>query len=209
MNNPKNELDMGFTDERFPKGAHACLIYDREEERVEIVARYMATGLKRGEQIRYLIDTSTPETIQSWLIEMGIDLPEVLGSGALSIAPAQSAYYPGGEFSPSKYLEKMPPRFAQSKQAGYSGMRTSSEMSWALHGVPGSDRLIEYEALLNTVVTDFPFSGMCQYDARRFDGATLFKVLKVHPWMVVRGAIVQNPYYISPQEYLQEIKSNS
>jgi len=41
--------------------------------------------------------------------------------------------------------------------------------------------LIEYEMMLNTVESDFPHSGMCQYDARLFDGATLFRVLQVHP----------------------------
>jgi NADH:ubiquinone oxidoreductase subunit B-like Fe-S oxidoreductase len=79
-------------------------------------------------------------------------------------------------------------------------------MTWTLKGIPGSERLLEYEVLLSTVIANFPHSGMCQYDARRFDGATLFNVLKVHPWMIVRGKIVQNPYYISPQEFQTEFR---
>ena len=63
--------------------------------------------------------------------------------------------------------------------------------------------------MLNTVVANFPHSGMCQYDARRFDGATLFKVLKLHPWMIVRGKIVQNPYYMSSEEFLEEFEAGT
>ena len=54
-------------------------------------------------------------------------------------------------------------------------------MTWALKGIPGSERILEYEALLGTIVAGFPHSGMCQYDARRFDGATLLNVLKSTP----------------------------
>jgi hypothetical protein len=47
---------------------------------------------------------------------------------------------------------------------------------------------------------------MCQYDARVFDGATLFRVLKVHPYMSAHGQIVRNPFYTRPEEFLKEVK---
>lgn len=206
MNDQSQEIDMGFTTERFPRGIHACLIYDREEDRQRIVSEYLAAGLKQGEQIRYLSDATSAETVRSWLLELGVELPDA-ESPTLSITKAETAYCVNGQFDPQPYIDAMPARFEKSKKAGYSGMRTSGEMSWALRGIPGSDRLMEYEVLLNTVHVDFAFSGLCQYDARRFDGATLYKVLKVHPWMVVRGKIVQNPYYISPEEYLAELRA--
>jgi hypothetical protein len=34
-------------------------------------------------------------------------------------------------------------------KAGYSGFRISGEMSWALSDLPGTERLIEYEANVN------------------------------------------------------------
>jgi hypothetical protein len=76
-------------------------------------------------------------------------------------------------------------------------------MEWALKGIPGSERLIEYEAGINTIVGEHPITALCQYDARLFDGATLFEVLRVHPMMVIRGQVVRNPYYIPPEEYLK------
>jgi hypothetical protein len=75
-------------------------------------------------------------------------------------------------------------------------------MSWALRGIPGSERLIEYEALVNDVLVTHPVTAICQYDATRFDGASIFDVLKVHPMMVVHGLVVKNPYYVKPQESL-------
>ncbi len=67
--------------------------------------------------------------------------------------------------------------------------------------------MIEYEAQLNTVVAKYPCTALCQYDARRFDGATLFHVLSVHPAMVVQGQVVRNPYYIPPEKFLGKLRT--
>ena len=67
---------------------------------------------------------------------------------------------------------------------------------------------MEYEALVNTVLDTHPVTPICQYDARRFDGATLLNVLKVHPMMIVQGQIVHNPYYMPPEEFLRDFVPN-
>jgi len=97
-------------------------------------------------------------------------------------------------------IERSGKRYKIAKEAGFSGSRASGEMSWALKGIPGSDRILEYESLLNAVKDEFPHSGMCQYDARLFDGATLLKVLQVHPYIFAHGQVVQNPYFIKPND---------
>lgn len=93
------------------------------------------------------------------------------------------------------------------KKPGFSGSRACGEMTWVLRGIPGSERLLEYEVGLNMIEDDFPRIGMCQYDARLFDGVTLFKVLQVHPFMVAQGQIVRNPFYMKPEEFLKQLKS--
>ena len=110
----------------------------------------------------------------------------------------------GGSFDPRKMIDSMPSRYDSAKKAGFSGTRSCGEMTWALKGISGSDRLLEYEALINTIDNPFPHSGMCQYDARLFDGATIFKILQVHPYMIAHGQIVRNPFYIKPQEFMAE-----
>jgi hypothetical protein len=40
-----------------------------------------------------------------------------------------------------------------------------------------------------------PVTAICQYDTRLFDGETLYRLLTVHPMMIVRGRVVRNPYY--------------
>ena len=202
MNDQGHEVDIGFTQESLPDCHHLCLIYDDEEQRQKIVSVYLAAGLKRGEIVRYFTDTTTPNDVRARLLEMGLELRE---DGSFGVVKAENAYCPSGRFVPQELLANMVSRYTMAKEAGYSGSRVCSEMTWALRGIPGSDRLLEYEIGINTIHRAFPHIGMCQYDARLFDGATLFKVLQVHPYMVAQGQIVRNPFYTRPEEFLKEV----
>jgi hypothetical protein len=200
-------VDMGFTHERFPMGIHMCLIFDDEEYRRRIVSEFLAAGLKKGEQVRYMTDVSTAQEVISWLLDIGVKLPELREDGPFMMFSAEKAYCPNGRFDPIEVIDLMKARYDRVKILGYPGTRGCGEMSWALKGIPGSDRLIEFEALINAASEKHHFLGICQYDARLFDGATLLNVLKVHPYMIAQGQIVRNPFYVRPEEFLKELAS--
>jgi hypothetical protein len=69
-------------------------------------------------------------------------------------------------------------------------------MGWAARRIPGAERLIQYEVMLTDVIERQPFSGICQYDVRLFDGPTILAVVEVHPFVLVRGQILRNPNYV-------------
>lgn len=197
-------LDLGFTTEAVPECHHLCLIYDNEEQRREIVSKYLAAGIQHGEIVRYFADTTAPEEIHAWLSDMGLESEE---SEAFRILSAESAYCPGGHHAPRQVLDNAILRYGTARQAGFSASRACGEMTWVLRSIPDADRFLEYEVGLNMIEHDFPRIGMCQYDARRFDGATLFKVLQVHPYMVAQGQIIRNPFYLQPEEFLKNLKT--
>jgi len=208
MSTKRKDIPMGFTKELVPESCHVCLIYESEEQRQKIISEYIAEGLRQGELVRYFTDKTTPETVRSWLLDLGVELSEAEKTGSFAISKAESAYCPDGKFEPQKMIDRSVNRYDQAKMAGYSGSRACGEMTWALKNIPGSDHLLEYEVLLNTITSTFPHTGMCQYDARLFDGATLFKVLQVHPYMIAHGQVVSNPFYIRPEEFLAEQNTN-
>ena len=203
MEQSKRQALMGFTDERFPVGTHMCLIYDNEDERRKIISKFLDAGLQENEKVAYFADTMDPAEVEAWLREMGVDTPKQGKAPTLSITVAEKTYCPDGKFSPESMLSTLRTYHKTVLDQGYPGGRVSGEMSWALRDIPGSDRLIEYEALVNDVLVTHPITAICQYDARRFSGAIIFDVLKVHPMMIVHGQVVKNPYYIRPQEYLK------
>ena len=200
MQQTQRQAAMGFSDERFPVGTHMCLIYDDDNERRKLIAKYLDAGLREGEKLSYFADTMPAAEVRDWLAEMGVEIPQ---GCQLTVASAEKTYCPNGEFVPDEMMDGLRALYQGSLDEGFAGARVSGEMSWALRGIPGSERLIEYENLLNVVFETHPIIGLCQYDARRFNGATIFDVLKVHPMMIVHGQVVKNPYYVRPEEFLK------
>ena len=196
-------IPMGFTDQAFPAGTHMCFIYSDDEERRSTMSRFLDAGLHSGEKVGYFVDSATPDDVRGWLAEKGVDIPDDAEGDQFSVTSAEETYCPGGQFVPDTMLDRLRMYYDQAIEQGYPGGRVTGEMAWALKGIPGSDRLIEYEARVNLVVLTHPVTAICQYDANLFDGATILDVLRVHPMMVVRGQVVRNPYYVKPEEFLR------
>jgi hypothetical protein len=54
-------------------------------------------------------------------------------------------------------------------------------MTWVLHGLPGSERLLEYEAKLNRdFYPKYLALGICQYDRWKFDHEIIKGVIMTH-----------------------------
>ncbi len=203
MDHISDPIAMGFTDEAFPAGTHMCLIYSDENERLDLIYKFLEAGIKAGEKTVYLGDTITPEVLEGQHSKQGIRVAEKEYGNQLNFLNAEEAYCSKGKFDPETMFENFKKLYLESKEEGYPNIRVSGETSWVLKGIPGTERLIEYEAKINDLFSEFPITGVCQYNANHFDGATILDVLKVHPHMIVNGQIIQNPYYLSPEEFLK------
>ena len=93
-----------------------------------------------------------------------------------------------------------------SLSSGYSKVRVIGEMSPTIQCIKGGYRLTEYECRITIMLRDNKITCICQYDARKFDGATIMDILLVHPMMIVRGQVVQNPFFVPPEEFLEKLK---
>ena len=193
---------MGFTDEPFPVGSHVCLIYESEDERRSLMSKFIEAGLNDGERVLYLTDVMKPTELLDWLSDLGVDIPAGADADRFTVTDAESVYCRGGEFNPERMFEFWGELYEDSLARKYPAVRATGETSWAVRGIPGSERLIEYEALLNKALETVPVTAVCQYDVNLFDGGTIFDILRVHPIMISRGQLVKNPFYVGPDEFL-------
>ena len=180
-----------------------CYIFNDDEERHQLIAKFIESGLLGHEKVTYLGSSFADKPVDDVLRRFGVGpLPEIK-AGQFQALPADDVYCPGHVFLPERMLDRLCKHYSDSIAEGYAGARMSGEMEWALKGIPGSEHLIEYEARINTIHGEHPVTPICQYDARLFDGATLLAVWRVHPMMIIRGQVVRNPYYIPAEEYLK------
>ncbi|MDQ7810828.1 MEDS domain-containing protein [Amycolatopsis sp. A133] len=172
-------------------GDHLCLTFADDDEQRRVVTAYLRAGLERGERVKYFSDQCAPEQVLDWLDGAGTDPGPAVARGQLQITTAGRSYLAGGSFDADGMVATLQQEVTASLAAGYTGLRVSGEMGWALRDVPGADRLHEYEAKVNAVFDGSRASAVCQYDARRFDAETLTAVDRRHS-----GSVALEPLYV-------------
>ncbi len=151
----------------------------------------------------YIVDARTAVTILGYLRDDGLDVEPYLAGGQFQILSRDDAYTREGMFDPDGMIALLHAETQQALAEGYSALRVTGEMTWALRGLPGSERLMEYENKLNEFFPGSQCLAVCQYDQRRFDPAVLLDVLAAHPLAVIGTEVYENFYYVPPNEQLQ------
>jgi DNA-binding CsgD family transcriptional regulator len=194
-------IDLGFTPERFAPATHICHMFGDEVDRRSVIHPFVRAGLQEDDDVFYFADALVTELLERAIDERSITSLTREQVSRLRISSVDDTYFPNGVFVPKMMIERLEQLYKESCDDGASSCRTTGEMSWALRDVPGSDHLVEYESDLNALVRRTPITVLCQYDTEQFDGEALFRVLSVHPLMIIRGQIIRNPCYIEPEEF--------
>lgn len=163
---------------------------------------FVRHGLERAEKVLYIVDARGAETVLDYLRDDGLDPEPYLAGGQLAILTADDAYLRRGVFDPDGMIALLRAETEQALGDGYSALRVTGEMTWALRGLPGSERLIEYEAKLNDFFPGSNCLAVCQYDRRAFTPELLLEVLSTHRVAVIGTEVYDNFYYMSPGEFL-------
>ena len=183
-------------------GDHLCQIYETEEEHRKLLTPYLIQGLRNNEKVFYIVDTHTAEVILEYLNSEGFDPNPYLDSGQFSIITRNESYVKEGNFDPDRMIELLRSETEKAIKEGYGALRVTGEMTWALRGLPGSEKLIEYEAKLNDFFPGSKALAVCQYDRNQFSPEILLNILKTHPIAVIGTEICDNPFYVPAKAFL-------
>jgi hypothetical protein len=196
------EVSVGFSEDLVPAGTHICYLFSDDDEREDMLARYFAAGRSARERMLLLVDAERPAEVARKLRVRG-----VAPGNDFATVEARDYYYDDGSFRYQRMLDRVGSFFEESMSQGFAGARGSGDMSWALRGLTGSEQVIEYEARLTEQLTRYPTTCMCLYDVRLFGGAALMDVLSVHPYTLLRGQMVKNPFFIEPARFLERYRA--
>jgi putative nucleotidyltransferase with HDIG domain len=112
-------------------------------------------------------------------------------------------------FDPNRVIALLIAEAEKAVEQGYPALRVTDEMTWALPGRPGSEKVLEYEAKLNRdFFPRYPCLALCQYHQAKFDAEIIKGAIMTHP-LVARGDhIYRNTHYISPDGFLGERRTD-
>ncbi|MFB2622708.1 MEDS domain-containing protein [Methanothermobacter marburgensis] len=197
-----NHRDLRSLIRDMKQGDHLCLIYEDEDEWLGVMVPFIRAGLEAGERCMYITSEHDAPHVRSVLANDIPSLSEAEKSGQFIMVSASEVYTAGGVFDPQSMISFLESEVRNALADGFSGLRATGEMTWILKGAPGSERIIEYEALLNDFFSENECIAICQYHRPRFKADIIKGVLLTHPLVLWNHSIYINPYYIDPDTLL-------
>ncbi len=197
-------VSSGIDDIGLVPGSHVCAFYRGDSDRDRLLSGYLGAGLTAGDKCICVVDSVHTATRLKALPQSG---REPGPDGQLDIHLPETTYLAGGEFTTSDMLTFWTENMIKAAVEGYSFYRLAGEMTWALRDAPGVEHLVGYESELNRVTSSYPVIVLCLYDLDRFSGEVVVNIVKTHPQVLVQGILVENPYYVGPDEFLRSVSS--
>jgi MEDS: MEthanogen/methylotroph, DcmR Sensory domain len=198
-------VESGIDDINLRPGSHVCAFYRGASERDRLLTAYLGAGLTAGDKCICIVDSAfTAKQLESLRPSHGADGPS---GGQLDIHLPESTYLAGGEFTTGDMLTFWTESMAKAEIEGYAFCRLVGEMTWALRDAPGVEHLISYESELNRVTSSYPVVVLCLYDLDLFSGEVVVNIVRTHPQVLIQGILVENPYYLRPEEFLGSVNS--
>ena len=181
-------------------GSHVCAFYRGSTDRDRLLTAYLGAGLTAGDKCVCIVDSPhTAGRLESLRCTPGSS------DGQLDVHLPESTYLAGGEFSPGDMLTFWTESIVKAEIEGYSFCRMVGEMTWALRDAPGVEHLVGYESELNRLTSSSPVIVLCLYDLDLFSGEVVVNIVKTHPQVLVQGILVENPYYVPPDDFLRSV----
>jgi hypothetical protein len=186
-------------------GDHVCVFCRGPDERDQLLLPFLADGLAAGHKCLTIVDTTPPQAIVDAL---GPTATHDRPGDQLMVLASSEVYLGERGFDLDNMLNFYAAelRSVAADTSAYGCVRTAGEMTWALRDIPGVEDLLVYEARVNQVLAGQPEAAisLCLYDVDRFDGQTIVGVMRTHPKLVMAGTIVDNPFLVDPQTFLDQ-----
>jgi hypothetical protein len=179
---------------------HICAFFSSVEEEYETLIPYLKDGVDAGEQVLNVLDEERLRDHRQRLDAAGVPVD----GGRLTIASSEDTYLEGGHFDMDRMIGFVRDRLVAAAAAGRC-VRTAGWMDWVHREEVRTERAMEYEARMNLLVPTFDCTFMCIFDLTKVSGELMVDIMSTHPYVVLKGRVRQNPFYIPPEVYLTEL----
>ena len=189
--------------------AHICAFFSSSDEARRVLLPFVKEGLEVGDKALHTIDPRKREEHKRWLRSSGIDVDAMRDRDQLEILDWTESHVRQGRFDCERTLAFWKTSADDARRKGFPLVRFVSEMEWVLETDLDLNELLEYEAKANNawMRQDGPVNpAICVYDLKRFRGDIVMDVMRTHPLVIVGGVLQENPFFVPPHEFLNELR---
>jgi hypothetical protein len=201
-----NDRPVRFAGGTLGRRRHICAFFNSLDEQHRVLRFFIKDGFDLGDRAFHLVDPERREEHLGRLTDAGINVQEAMDTGQLEVRPWQGGPLRGDRFDQDTWLASFERVLQSGPAAGYARTRFLAHMEWALVDLPGVEDLIEFETRVNYVVPKYDDPVICAYNLSKFSASVVMDALRTHPVVIIGGLLHDNPFFVSPDQFLLEIR---
>jgi DNA-binding MarR family transcriptional regulator len=151
---------------RLRAGRHSCAMAHGSAESAELIARFLAVGLRQRQACLLVAPLEVQRGIRGHL--------RIMAPGAEGRLEVRAGF--PDPVAALEFMREFMERASRQRRRG----RVAGEMRWALDSKFSFDALLEYERKLETLSRRYAASVLCAYDVCLYSGKEMLAVLKEH-----------------------------
>ena len=185
---------------------HACAFFHSADEEYRALLPFIKEGFDCGHRSLHIVDPDLRDAHRQRLTAAGIDLADAEHGGRFELRCWAEAYLRGGRFEQDRMLAFLQEALDAGRKQGFAMTRLVAHMEWAVGESPGVEDLVEYETRINHMWPQHEDAVICVYDLARFRADIVMDIMRTHPVVLIGGIFHENPFFVPPDEFLQELR---
>jgi hypothetical protein len=196
-----NRVALGISGLEAEPGDHICGVFSGEAQRDQVLIPFLQAGLASGDKCICVVDGTPPGEIVATLGPVGQAAALTAGK-QLEVIGASDLYLRSGGFSADEVIGAWKAAISDAMYTAQFDVVRAVE-AWSRRDVlPGMNELLMLESEMNRYLPLYPQVIVCLYDIDRFGGGALMNLVMTHPRVLVSGAVIENPHFLTPDEVL-------
>jgi hypothetical protein len=184
---------------------HVCAFFSSANDEYQTMLPVMREGLDAGERLVNFMPNDRTDH-EDRLRAGGIDVDGATEAHQLDIIKSEDAYLTrNGRFDGQAMLQRVPELLRSGRDFGYELTRLIAHAEHMAKDPDDADAFIQYESALNYILPQYPDVVICTYDLTRVTAGMVMDVLRTHPMVVIEGLLQENPFFIPPDQFLQQM----
>jgi hypothetical protein len=188
---------------------HVCALFNTPEEEYRVLLPFIQDGLGNGERVILGVERKRRTEQHQRLRDAGVDIDAAQSNWQLELRNSEETYLPSGEFDQDAMLALISNMLETSAALGFPRTRLIAHPECVFETWRNTINFLQYEARLNQLLPHGEDAVVCLYDCQRLSAGVLLDILRTHPLVIFGGGVQENPFYLSPEEFLRELRGRT
>ena len=193
-----------FAGSQLHEGRHVCAFFNSDDEEYRVLLPFIRDGFECGDKAVHVVSPDQRRDHLQRLAGAGIDSTAAQQSGQFELRTNTETYLRDGRFDQDRMLETFEQLASDNAKGRFPISRIVCHMEWAVEGRSYVDDVVEFESRVNAVWRRHDDAVICVYDLAKFGGDTVVDIMRTHPMIIIGGILQQNPFFVPPEEFLDE-----